>query len=94
VRTWLTHSVLSAAPGLRQVATPFSSSKPTVFSHRRRPTSALASSSTTALVMPDAASALRDELLSTGTTVSLAQLASAFQIPHPPVSWRVQPVSA
>ena len=37
--------------------------------------------------------ALSIVLLSVGTTVPLAQLASLFQMPQPPIVWRVKPVS-
>jgi hypothetical protein len=40
---------------------------------------------------PVAAAALRTVLLSVATTVSLAQSASAFQVPQPPTVWRVKP---
>jgi hypothetical protein len=35
--------------------------------------------------------ALRTVPLSVATTVSLAQSASAFQVPQPPMVWRVKP---
>jgi hypothetical protein len=84
---------LSAAPGTVQLATPFSSSSPTVFSHRRRPTSAALSSSVTRFVKPVCAAPLRTELLMVGTAKLFAQSASRFQMPQPPIDWRVQPLS-
>ena len=39
------------------------------------------------------ATALVVVLLSVVTTVPLAQLASLFQVPQPPIAWRVKPVS-
>ena len=43
--------------------------------------------------MPERLTALRIVLFMAVTTVSLAHLASRFQVPQPPIDWRVQPVS-
>ena len=43
--------------------------------------------------MPDCAAPLRTLPFIAVTTVSLAQFASRFQVPQPPIDWRVQPLS-
>jgi hypothetical protein len=63
-----------------------------VFSHSRRPTSALAMSTILTLLSPLEAAALRSVALNVETTVSLAQSASRFQTPQPPIVCRVKPV--
>src|SRR5262245_58595072 len=93
VRIWLTHSVVSTAPALCQVATPFSSRRPTVFSQSLRPLRAPWASNRTVLVKPDWVRALRTELLIVTTAVSLAQSASRFQTPQPPIDCRDHPDS-
>src|SRR5215207_1897406 len=93
VRTCATHSVLSTAPGLVHVATPLSSSRPTVLSHSRRPSSDLCRSRTLTFASPLVAAASRVVLFNALTTVSLAQSASRFHTPHPPTDWRVHPDS-
>src|SRR5262245_43400449 len=66
VRICETHSVRSAAPGDRQLERPTSSSSPSVFSHRRWPTSALRASKTRPFVIPDCTSPFVIVLSSTG----------------------------
>ena len=92
VRICETHSERSAAPAECQLARPCSSSRPSVFSHRRWPTSAFWASNSAMFDIPVAAAALRTVPLSVATTVSLAQSASAFQTPQPPMVWRVKPL--
>ena len=90
MRIWLTHSERSAAPGDVQFGIPVSSIRPTVFSHSRCPASALRASKTCA---PFAVAACVTTLLSVFTIVALAQSASRFQTPQPPIVWRVKPLS-
>ncbi len=47
----------------------------------------------TTLVRPDAAAPFLTLLFIAGMTVLLAQSASRFQVPQPPIDWRVQPLS-
>ncbi len=93
VRIWLIHSVWSEAPGDCQVARPFSSSRPTVFSQSRRPVNAFASSSVRTFESPVCAAAFRTAALIVGSATSLAQSASLDQKPQPPVDWREYPLS-
>ena len=60
-----------------------------MLSHSRRPLNAEARSRVRLLVMPAWLIAPVTVLLIVGSAVALAQLASAFQKPQPPVSWRV-----
>ena len=62
-----------------------------MFSHSRWPASALRASMTCAPAL--AAAGLITRSLSVSTIVSLAQSASRFQTPQPPIVWRVKPVS-
>ena len=64
-----------------------------MFSHSRRPLSAVCMSSTLTFASPLVAAALRVVEFSALTTTSLAQSASRFQTPQPPTDWRVQPLS-
>src|SRR3954462_4818665 len=91
VRICDTHSVRSAAPAERQLDSPTSSSNPSVFSHKRWPTSALRVSSTRPLEIPACTSPFVIVLSSVWTTVLFAQSASRFQRPHPPLFCRVYP---
>jgi len=76
VRIWLIHSVWSTAPVARQLDRPFSSIRPTVFSHRRRPLNADARSITFTLPAPTSATALLTEALIVLRALLFAQLAS------------------
>ena len=89
VRICSIHSVLSTAPALCQVASRCSSSRPTVFSHSRRPLNVAWSSRTLTFVRPVCAAPFFTALLIVGSAVLFAQLASLFQKPQPPVFWRV-----
>jgi hypothetical protein len=89
VRICAIHSLLSTAPALCQVASPFSSSRPTVFSQSRRPFIVAWSSMIFTFVRPVCAAPFFTALLIVGSAVLLAQFASLFQKPQPPVFIRV-----
>src|SRR3954468_5933845 len=93
VRIWSTHSVLSAAPADRQLERPFSSSSPTLLEHSACPSNAFERSSVLTFARPACAAAAETARLIVGSAVLVAQSASAFQRPQPPVFWRVYPNS-
>ena len=72
VRTWLNHSLLFGASAAFQLDRPSSSSRPTPFSHRRRPLNAEARSIVLTFERPLAAAAPSTVLSIVGSIFSLA----------------------
>jgi hypothetical protein len=93
MRIWSIHSVWSTAPADRQLERPFFSSRPTLLAHSACPAKAFDRSSVLRLGRPACAAAVWTARLIVGSAVPVAQSASAFQRPQPPVDWRVNPNS-